>query len=77
MGLGREVSFSLCQKLVHGDYICRELSRTPSADKYKLNLNYKHKAPNYSIRPRTKMINKTMTIEPQNSNPGPADYDNP
>lgn len=25
---------------------------------------------------RTKLINKSMTIEPQNNNPGPGDYDN-
>lgn len=63
--------------MAYGDYISRELCRTPSSTKYRVDFTNKNKAPNYSMRPKTKMINKTMTIEAQNSNPGPGNYDNP
>lgn len=37
----------------------------------------KTNAPKYTLREKTKMIDKSMTIDPQNVNPGPGSYINP
>ena len=63
--------------MIAGTYINRDLCRTPSADKYKITFINKPESPKFSMRPKTKIINKTLTLEPQNSNPGPGDYNNP
>ena len=33
--------------------------------------------PKYTLRERTSVIDKKMTIDPQNTNPGPGSYINP
>ena len=35
------------------------------------------RSPSYSLRPKTKIIDKRQSIEPQNKNPGPGQYENP
>lgn len=37
----------------------------------------KSRSPSYSMRPKTRTLDKTMSIEPQNNNPGAGRYQNP
>jgi hypothetical protein len=37
----------------------------------------KSKSPSFTMRPKTRTIDKTMSIEPQNINPGAGRYENP
>ncbi len=49
----------------------------PSSVQYSKEKPNKINSPKYSLRPKTTIIDKTKTIEPQNMNPGPGSYLNP
>jgi len=37
----------------------------------------KSRSPSFTMRPKTRNMDKTMSILPQNNNPGAGSYDNP
>ena len=37
----------------------------------------KSRSPSFTMRPKTRTLDKTMSIEPQNVNPGAGRYENP
>ncbi len=58
-------------------YISREQIKVPSATKYNNDKLYQTNSPKYTLRQKTKIMDKSMTIEPLNTNPGPGSYLNP
>lgn len=37
----------------------------------------KDRSPSFTMRPKTKTVDKSMSIGPQNNNPAPGRYENP
>ena len=56
----------------------REVCKVPGATKYNNNIRpVSGKAPIYSMRQKTKVHDKSMTIDAQTTTPGPGNYENP
>jgi len=49
----------------------------PGSTKYNNDKPNKTNAPRYTLRQKTSVVDKKMTIDPQNKNPGPGSYLNP
>lgn len=66
------------KQLVSNSYINRELFKIPGVGNYKYEGKRRvtEASPVYSLRQKTKVIDKAYSIEPQNSNPSPAAYQN-
>ena len=62
-------------KLAHQGYLDLSNIKVPGPGSY--NGDRLSKGSLYSMRPRTKVLDKRMTLEPQNSNPGPGTYEDP
>lgn len=63
------------QQIPDKGYIPLEPLKVPAANKYnnlKLDIGSR-----YSMRKKTNVIDKTMSIESQNKNPGAGTYENP
>jgi hypothetical protein len=66
------------QKVAFNSYIPKEQLTVPSASQYEKNDKLmSSSAPKYSLRQKTSIPDKKMTIDPQNRNPGPGSYINP
>lgn len=66
------------QKVAFNSYIPKEQPTVPSASHYDKNDKLMvSNAPKYSLRQKTLIPDKKMTIESQNKNPGPGSYLNP
>lgn len=77
LGLTREVQTINMQKIAINSYINPHKLKIPGVGRYHLETSVsKKKYPAYTLRERTKMTDRTMTIEPQNNNPSPAAYEN-
>jgi len=50
--------------------------KVPAPNKYE-NMKPKSRSPSFSMRPKTRTLDKTMSIEPQNNYPGAGRYENP
>jgi hypothetical protein len=48
----------------------------PAPNKYE-NMKPKSRSPSFTMRPKTRTLDKTMSIEAQNENPGAGRYENP
>jgi hypothetical protein len=58
-------------------YIDKEQLAFPTSTQYNNDKPLKGAAPKYTLRQKTRVLDKSMTIEPQNRNPGPGTYLNP
>jgi hypothetical protein len=58
-------------------YIPKEQLTVPAASHYQNDKIMSISAPKYTLRQKTTIIDKKMTIDPQNRNPGPGTYINP
>jgi len=65
------------QQVAFNSYISKEQIAFPTSTQYKNDKPAKGSAPKYTLRQKTKLLDKSMTIEPQNKNPGPGAYINP
>jgi hypothetical protein len=65
------------QQVSFNSYIPKEPLAVPSPSHYPSHNASCTNSPKYSLRPKTTVVDKTKTIEPQNSNPGPGSYINP
>jgi hypothetical protein len=66
------------QKVAFNSYIPKEQLPVPSASHYDKNDKLMtSSAPKYSLRQKTLISDKKMTLDPQNKNPGPGSYLNP
>ena len=63
--------------MAFNSYISKEQLAFPTATQYNNDKPVKTKSPKYTLREKTSVIDKSMTIEPQNRNPGPGSYLNP
>lgn len=67
------------QKVLFDSYIDQGKLKHPGIARYNLETETNvraDRAPAYSMRERTRVHDKTRTIEPQNANPGPERYEN-
>lgn len=63
--------------MAFNSYISKEQLAFPTATQYNNDKPAKTKSPKYTLREKTAVIDKSMTIDPQNKNPGPGSYLNP
>ena len=54
-------------------HIPLEPLKFPAPNKYE-NMKPKSRSPSFTMRPKTRTLDKTMSIEPQNDNPGAGRY---
>lgn len=69
----------LIQKVLFDSYIDQGRLKNPGIARYSIETETiirASRAPAFSMREKTRVHDKTRTIQPQNSNPGPADYEN-
>jgi len=64
-------------KITFNNYIPSEQLAVPGSTKYNNDKPNKTNAPRYTLRQKTSVVDKKMTIDPQNKNPGPGSYLNP
>lgn len=65
------------QQVAFNNYIPKEQLAFPAACQYKNDKVMSSSAPKYTLRQKTTIVDKKMTLEPQNKNPGPGSYINP
>lgn len=53
-------------------YVNKALFQLPGPDKYNNEKSPKNKPPIYTMRQKTKILDKMKTLEPANDNPGPG-----
>jgi hypothetical protein len=68
-------SYLLLQKSPQQGYLDLTSVRVPGPGTY--NMDRLAKGTQYSIRTRTRLLDKKMTLDPQNNNPGPGEYEDP
>lgn len=62
------------KKIVFNQYINREKLKFPPSTKYEYERVEKYRSPSFTLRSRTKIQERSMTLDPETNNPGPGTY---